>query len=157
MPNADKPKALQLPSSLMERLSLALGQWVTVYLMHVRSAPIVGSGPCPPYEPLPPGPPPPPTPGQPSPGVGTGPGFAGPPLTPGIPPGGGHVGPLPPLAWECPPGKAPAPHVGTGTVTGTLAFAGVDYLVIRIPVNQTCADILIPYNAIGMIVLHPLQ
>jgi hypothetical protein len=36
MPNADKPKALQLPSSLMERLSLALGQWVTVYLMHVR-------------------------------------------------------------------------------------------------------------------------
>lgn len=157
MPNTEKPKALQLPGTLIERLSLALGQTVTVYLMNVHAAPIVGAGPCPPYEPLPPPPTPPPTPELPSPGTGTGPGFAGPPLTPGIPPGGGHVGPLPPLSWECPPGKPPAHPMGTATVTGTLAFAGLDYLVIRIPVNQICTDILIPYNAIGMIVFHPVR
>lgn len=157
MPINEKPKALQLPGTLMERLSMALGQTVTVYLMNVHAASIVASGPCPPYEPLPPGPTPPPTPGLPSPGTGTGPGFAGPPLTPGIPPGGGHVGPLPPLSWDCPPGKPPARPMGTTTVTGTLAFVGLDYLVIRVPVNHVCTDILIPYTAVGMIVFYPVQ
>jgi hypothetical protein len=46
---------------------------------------------------------------------------------------------------------------GTATVTGTLGFAGLDYLVIRILVDHICTDILIPYNAIGMIVLHPMK
>ncbi|HHY76794.1 MAG TPA: hypothetical protein GX500_08545 [Firmicutes bacterium] len=156
MPTVDKPKALQLPETLMARLSMSLGEPVTVYLMGVHAPPIVASGPCPPYEPMP-EPTPPPMPGLPSPGTGTGPGFAGPPLTPGIPPGGGHVGPIPPLAWDCPPGKQPPlQHMATATVTGTLAFAGMDYLVIRIPVDHTCTDILIPYSAVGMIVFYPM-
>lgn len=145
MPNADRPEALQLPGMMMERLTAAVGQTVVVYVKHVHAPPIVGApGVCPPYVPTPPGP------GGPTPGAGGGSAWGGPPLTPGVPPGGGHVGPIP-MAWECDPCRRPM--MGTAVVSGTLGFAGVDYLVIRIPVDSTCADILIPYSAVGMIVL----
>lgn len=144
MPTIDKPRALQLPGTLMERLAAAAGQTVVVYLMNVHAPSIVGGpGICPPYEQAPPV-------VTPSPGAGGA--WGGPPLTPGIPPGGGHLGPIP-LVWECGPGKQPTPMMGTMSVSGTLAFAGVDYLVIRIPVCEGCQDILIPYNAVGMIIL----
>jgi hypothetical protein len=38
-------------------------------------------------------------------------------------------------------------------VSGTLAFAGADYLAIRVPAGGVCRDVVIPYNAVGMIVL----
>ena len=72
-------------------------------------------------------------------------------MTPGIPPGGGHVTPIP-MALGCEPGRPPMPMMGTAVVSGTLAFAGVDYLVIRIPAGAVCRDILIPYDAVGMII-----
>jgi hypothetical protein len=43
--------------------------------------------------------------------------------------------------------------MGTAVVSGTLAFAGADYLVVRIPAGAVCKDILVPYNAVGVIVL----
>lgn len=148
MPTTDKPVALQLPGTLRERLTMAVGQMVVVYLRCVWAHPIIGGPePCPPYGPAPPAPTPPIIP---SPGAGGA--WAGPPLTPGIPPGGGHLVPIP-MAWGCEPGKPPMPMMGTAVVSGTLAFAGVDYLAIRIRAGMACRDILIPYNAVGMIVL----
>ena len=151
MPTIDTPVALQLPGTLAERLTMAVGQMVAVYLMNVHAPSIIGGPcPCPPYPPAPPAPTPPAPPAVPSPGEGSA--WGGPPLTPGIPPGGGHVTPIP-LAWECEPGKPPTPMMGTAVVSGTLAFAGADYLVIRIPAGAACKDILVPYNAVGVIVL----
>jgi hypothetical protein len=43
--------------------------------------------------------------------------------------------------------------MGTAVVSGTLAFAGADYLVVRVPVAATCHDIIIPYNAVGMVLV----
>ena len=104
MPNTDRPKALQLPGTLMERLSLRFRR--LPYISCMCTPRLVGAGPF----------------------RHTnlyrrhrlllplraylarnrrGPGFARPPLTPGIPPGGGHVGPLPPLSWEC---RRKSPH-----------------------------------------------
>ena len=150
MPDTDKPKALHLPrGTLMDRLNLLLGQMVVVYLMSVHAPSIIATGPCPPYGP---------EPGLPTGGQGAGGAWAGPPLTPGIPPGGGHLGPIPiPFGyWDCEPEK-PAPERGTAVVSGTLAFAGTDYLIIRVPHGNVCIDILIPYTAIGMIVVPPMM
>lgn len=152
MPNKDAPVALQLPGTLMERLTMALGQMVEVYLMHVHAPSIIGAPcPCPPYEPAPIPPAPAPA-APPSATPSGGSAWGGPPLTPGVPPGGGHVTPIP-LTSVCGPGAGPAPCMGTAVVSGTLGFAGIDYLVIRIPAGTECRDILIPYNAVGMIVL----
>lgn len=144
MPANDKPEALQVPRTLMDRLAADVGNRVVVYLMHVHAESIIGGpGPCPPYPPAPP-------PQAPVPGGGA---WGGPPLTPGVPPGGGHLGPIPlvPLAWECEPGKYPEPMMETAMVSGTLAFVGPDFIVIRVPDCMTCKDIIIPYNAIGLI------
>ena len=54
-------------------------------------------------------------------------------------------------------GEKPAPERGTAVVSGTLAFAGTDYLIIRVPHGNVCIDILIPYTAIGMIVVPPMM
>lgn len=138
---------LQLPEDFGGRLTAFLGQFVSVYLMNVH-APSIISEPrlCPPY-PTPPTPPTPPPPVTPSPGQGGA--FGGPPLTPGIPPGGGHVTPIPMAAW-CGP---PQPEMkGTTIVIGTLAFVGTDYIVVRIALKDACQDVLIPFTAIGKVV-----
>lgn len=139
MPTADMPKALQLPNTFAERLANALGQRVVVYLKCVHAPSIIGGpGYCPPY-------PPGMAPGEES-------AWGGPPLTPGVPPGGGHVGPIPvPLGRECEPERPEMPMMGTAFVVGTLGFVGADYLIIRVPDGTMCRDILIPYNAIGMV------
>ena len=62
----------------------------------------------------------------------------------------GNVGPLA-MGLGCEPGRQPAPMMGTVVVSGTLAFAGADYLVLRIPA-WNCRDILIPYDAIGTVI-----
>lgn len=69
---------------------------------------------------------------------------------PGAPGPTGNVGPII-LGWGCEPGHGPA--TGTAVVSGTLAFAGADYLAIRVPAGGVCRDVVIPYNAVGMIVL----
>ncbi len=133
--------ALQLPGTLMERLQQLIGQPVLVYLsgVHVHlmgglphSAPggysevSVLSWPCPrPGRPCPPGP-----------GPGPGPCPPWPPLPPPE------------------PGPCPGPAMmGTAVVAGTLAFAGADYLALNAPLEGACREVLIPYTAVGMIVV----
>lgn len=144
----DMPVALQVPATFANRLALSVGQQAVVYVMHVKAPSIQAAPGCPPCPPYPAPPTAPTAPPAASPGTGTN--YQGPPLTPGSPTGGGHVTPM--AAWICPPGAPPM--MTTATVSGTLAFAGTDYLVIRVPATGgACTDVLIPYNAVGMIVL----
>ncbi|MGI6642574.1 MAG: hypothetical protein ACOX3V_00925 [Bacillota bacterium] len=175
MSSADELDILQMPGTFMARSGGCVGQTIVVYLRGVHAPLVVEMpGPCPP-APCPPGVPGPCPPGVPEPSPpevcpppvrptgpgmtgpagsspGIGPGFGGPPLTPGVPPGGGHVTPFELLAgrWESAP--CPESEMGTTILSGTLAFAGADYLVLRIAMNGCCADILVPYMAIGMAV-----
>jgi hypothetical protein len=41
----------------------------------------------------------------------------------------------------------------TAAVSGTLAFVGVDYIIVRVPTMGGCMDLLIPINAIGSVVI----
>lgn len=171
----DKPEALQLGGTLSGTLGGFIGQVVSVYLLHVRAPVAMGTpvpGQCPPQpapgQPCPPRPAPGvPCPPYPSAPVTGGPAVAGPgggtvtggtPIIPGSPCPSGNVGPIPlrpadgcpaALSWVCEPGYA---RMMTTVVTGTLAFAGVDYLVIRVRVDSACRDVVIPYNAVGAVV-----
>jgi hypothetical protein len=42
--------------------------------------------------------------------------------------------------------------MGTAVVRGILVAAGPDFLAVRVGQNAACRDILIPYNAVGMII-----
>ena len=151
MSMTDKVRILQLPGGLGGALLAWIGQQVTVYLTHVSATvpmPTPGAQPCPPYQQ-----PPPPT-AAPSAG---GPSITGgTPIIPGVPGPTGNVGPITgspigsTLLWGCPP-EPGCKGMETAAVTGTLAFVGVDYLIIRVPVAGRCLDLLIPYNAIGTV------
>ena len=125
MPESDKLEAMQvMPATLMERLALAVGQPVVVYLMGVHAHIAVT----------------PPHPGWP-----TAPYATAPPWCPPMP----GPGPCPPMPGPAP---APTPVIGTAVVSGVLVFAGVDYIAVRVGTGTACRDVLIPYNAIGMII-----
>ena len=130
----DKPQALQVPATLMERLGIAVGQPAVVYLMGVHAQLYRGAAPLPAYQPgtpasaapdwCPPRPGPGPCPPRPEPGPG----------------------PCPPS----PPG--PGMMMGTAVLNGILAFAGADYIDLHVPLTGVeFREALIPYNAIGMI------
>lgn len=135
MPDNDKLEALQvLPGTLMERLMQLVGQPVVVYLMGVRAHlavmppypgwPITSEAVRPPWCP-------------PSPGPGPCPPMPGP-------------GPCPPMP-EPPPCPGPRPKMGTAVVSGVLVFAGADYMAVRVGATTCPRDVLIPYNAVGLI------
>ncbi len=155
MSTLDEAGILQMPGTFMARLGTLLGQPVVIYLRGVHAHMVMEvpgqpcPGPCPPFVP-------PTEPGMTGPAAGSpgvGPGFGGPPLTPGVPPGGGHVTPLEPFAGRCEPAPGPRPGMGTTVLNGTLVFAGADYLVLRAAMGARCVDFLVPYMAVGMIVL----
>lgn len=152
MSTGDKVTALQLPDILAGALVPLLGQPVVVYLMHVSAESLQGV-PVPhgPYEPCPAYPVPAPAPGAGGPGI-----TGGTPIIPGAPGPTGNVGPITgsPIGsaalWGCPP--EPREGKMTAVLAGSLGFLGADYLILRVRCNAACIDLLIPYNAIGMIV-----
>jgi len=143
MPNTDKVEALQVvPGTLRERLMQLVGQPVVVYLMgvhaHLAVMPPHPGWPAEPYVAAPPWCPPSPGPGP-------------------CPP---RPGPYPP-APEPAPCPGPMPMMGTAVVRGVLVFAGTDFLAVRVAAdmcpgivgpNAGARDVLIPYQAVGMIV-----
>lgn len=125
---ADKPEAMQLPRTLMERLGIAVGNPAVVYLRGVHAQFWPGVPPLPPWSPAPG------MSGSPAPGA---PGTWCPPGPPGPVPGPGG------------PGGA---MMGTTVLNGILVFAGADYLALHVPLTGVSfREVLIPYNAIGMI------
>ncbi len=149
--------SIVLPSTFREGLMAWLGQHVVVYLKNVSEASLVGVPHPPPlpYDPCPPYPQPP-TPPTPTPVAGGGNITGGTPIVPGAPGPTGNVGPITGSGfasmalWICPP--KPGEAVGTGVVSGTLRFVGTDYIIIGVPVGGVCRDLIIPFNAIGMVV-----
>lgn len=83
-------------------------------------------------------------------GPGAGTITGGTPIIPGAPGPTGEVGPIVMSLRGEPESYSAA---GTAVVSGTLAFAGADYLVVRVPVGAACRDLVIPYNAVGMILV----
>ena len=155
MSMTDNMRVLQLPDMFARTLVAWIGRPVVVYLKHVSEESLAGAPQPPPgqYPPCPPYPMPVPTPVVGGPDI-----TGGTPIIPGSPTGSGNVGPImgSPIGstalWECPPRPCPD-EMGTGVVAGTLRFVGVDYLIIGVPRNGMCIDLLIPFAAIGMIVM----
>lgn len=156
MPMTDKVTILQMADMFAGALIPWIGQPVVVYLTHVSAESLVGVPiphgpyePCPPY-PMPPVPTPMPSAGGPSITGGT-------PIIPGMPGPTGNVGPITgsPIGstalWGCPP-EPGAECEETAVLAGTLGFVGMDYLILRVRCRGVCTDLLVPYNAIGMIV-----
>ena len=122
--NAVRLEALLLLGTLRERLGLSVGYPATVYLKGVHAQLLLGMPPAPGM------------PGSPASGV--------------------------PGTW-CPPGPTPGPGpgpspghggtmMGTAVLNGVLAFAGADYINLHVPMaGASYREVLIPYNAIGMI------
>lgn len=137
MPDSDKIEALQVvPGTLRERLTQLVGQQVTVYLMGVHAHRLAVTPPHPGWSPTPMGLLPPPPWCPPSPGPA-------PPCPGPTPP---YPGPTPP---PCP---GPEPMMGTAVVSGVVVFAGADFLAVRVGAMPGARDVLIPYNAVGLIV-----
>ncbi|MGE5579411.1 MAG: hypothetical protein ACM3WU_05125 [Bacillota bacterium] len=153
----DNITMLQVADVFAGALMALIGQPVVVYLMHVSAESLEGvpMPPKGPYEPCPPYPAPPPTPAP----VAGGPSITGgTPIIPGAPGPTGNVGPImgSPIGsaslWGMPE-PCPPHEMGTGVVAGTLGFVGADYIIIRVPCRGVCIDLLVPFNAIGMIVV----
>lgn len=152
---ADRPVALQLPATLMERLGIAVGQPAVVYLMGVHAHLRGGVSPLPPYQPGPPCPGIPPCP--------PGGSWPCPPWSPGMGPAAGSASgqagaPAPATSEWCPPvpPSQPGGHggmmMGTTVLNGVLGFAGADYIDLHVPMaGTTHREVLIPSNSIGMI------
>ncbi len=139
MPNVDKPTALQqvaIPTTLGEILAALVGQPVVVYLKGVHAKLFMTNGMmslealaawCPPRP---------------------GPGPC-PPVPEPFPP----MPPLPPMPPPCPPTPAPQPMMGTAVVTGVVAAAGADYVVLQVACGPNMIRaIYIPFTAIGMVI-----
>ncbi len=134
----ERLEALQLPGTLMERLSMATGQPVVVYLRGVHAELLRGVPPLPPGEPCPPWEYAPP-------GQGTGSSGSG--GTWGREPS--YPGP----GWPGGPGMGPGMGMRTTVISGILVFAGADFLVLHVPIGAANPrELLIPYTAIGIIV-----
>ncbi len=160
MSMTDNVRILQLADMFAGALAAWVGQPVIVYLKHVsaesiKGVPVPGPGPYTPCPPYPPTPTPPPTAG----GGGI---TGGTPIVPGSPGGSGNVGPITgsPIGnvalWGCPP----EPHErmeGTAVVAGTLRFVGTDYVIVGVPRPGGCQDLLIPFTAIGAIIMGYLS
>lgn len=160
MSMTDNIRILQLADMFAGALTPWVGQPVVVYLKHVSRESIAGVPQPPPgqYPPCPPYPPAPaPTPGAGGPGI-----TGGTPIVPGSPGGSGNVGPITgsPIGstalWGCLP-EPHDEHGETAVVAGTLRFVGADYLIVGVPRPGGCTDLLIPFTAIGMIVMGYLS